>query len=82
MAQEFAVKRPKEACQAIMFYLERCWVLDNKHRRQPGHALALEVPLPTSRLCSCLQCMLCCAVLEQSTTLVLTPDMSKLQTRV
>ena len=42
--QEFAGNRPEEACQALLFYMERCRVLDGKPGRQPGHALALEVP--------------------------------------
>ena len=41
--QEFAGSRPEEACQALLFYLERCRVLDSRPGRHPGHALALEV---------------------------------------
>ena len=41
--QEFAGNRPEEACQALLFYLERCRVLDAKSGRHSGHALALEV---------------------------------------
>ena len=43
LMQEFAGNRPAEACQALLFYMERCRVLDAQPGRQPGHALALEV---------------------------------------
>ena len=42
--QEFAGGRPEAASQALLFYMERCRVLDAKPGRQPGQALALEVP--------------------------------------
>ena len=41
--QAFASSRPDRACQALLFYMERCRVLEATLQQQPGHALALEV---------------------------------------
>ena len=41
--QAFVSRQPEHACQALLFYMERCRVLDEVPARAPGQALALEV---------------------------------------
>jgi len=48
IVQAFASRQPEHACQALLFYMERCKVLDEVPTRAPGQALAIEV------LCACL----------------------------
>ncbi|DBB04235.1 TPA: hypothetical protein ACH3X1_013259 [Trebouxia sp. C0004] len=41
----FASRQPEHACQALLFYMERCRVLDEVPTRAPGQALAIEAHL-------------------------------------